>query len=156
MRGRLIGVAVVLILVGAVVWQLANDDADTAAHTLTSLDPAGVHRIDITMKGLPPQHFERDGGHWSGNDQGRPADLVALAGTPVTEWKAAGDFDAAKIGLAPPLAVLTLDGTRIEYGELAALGRQRYARIGDRVALIPAQAMPRPPKTQALPTKPIL
>jgi hypothetical protein len=156
MRGRLMGVVVLLILVGAVIWQLRKDDADTAEHTLTTLDPAGVHRIDITMKGLPPQHFERDGGHWSGNDQGRPGDLAALAGTPVSEWKDAGAFDAAKIGLAPPLAVLTLDGTRIEYGDLAALGRQRYARIGNRIAFIPAQAMPRPPRTQALPTKPIL
>jgi hypothetical protein len=155
MRARLIGIALLLALVGAVAWQLRTDDADAAAHTLTGLDPAGVRRIDITMKGLAPQHFEREGDHWSGADQGRPADLAALAGTPVAEWKPARDFDAAKIGLAPPLAVLTLDGTRIEYGDLAALGRQRYARVGDRIAFIPAQAMPRPPRTEALPTKPI-
>lgn len=156
MRTRLIGIALLLALVGAVAWQWRADEADATAHTLTPLDPASVRRIDIAMKGLPPQHFERDGDEWSGADQGRPADLAALAETPVAEWKPARDFDASKVGLAPPLAVLVLDGTRIEYGDLTALGRQRYARIGDRVAFIPAQAMPRPPRTRALPTKPML
>jgi len=156
MRARTIGIAVLLALVGAVAWQMHSDDADVLAHTLTPLDPSTVQHVDITMKGLPPQRFEREGDHWSGTDQGRPADLAALAATPVAEWKPAADFVPANIGLAPPLAVLTLDGTRIEYGDLAALGRQRYARIGGRIALIPAQAMPRPPRTQALPTKPML
>lgn len=156
MRAQILGIVILLTLIGAVAWQLHSDDADVLAHTLTSLDPAAIQRIDITMKGLPAQHFEREGDHWSGADQGRPTDLTELATTPVAEWKPASDFVAANIGLAPPLAVLTLDGTRIEYGDLAALGRQRYAHIGDRIALIPAQAMPRPPRTQALPTKPML
>jgi hypothetical protein len=155
MRSRIIGMAIVLALIGAVAWQLHVDDADGRAHTLTSVDPATVQHIDITMKGLPAQRFDRQGDSWSGNDQGRPVDLAQLAQTPVTEWKPASDFDLAKLGLAPPLAVLTLDGTRIEYGDLAALGRQRYARVGDRIAFIPAQAMPRAPRTQALPTQPM-
>ncbi|UPG94865.1 DUF4340 domain-containing protein [Luteibacter aegosomatissinici] len=155
MRNRMIGIVVLMALIGAVAWQLRTDDAEASAHTLTAIDPTAVQRIDITMKGLPPQHFERQANAWTGNDQGRPADLAQLAQTPVTEWKPAADFDPAKLGLAPPLAVLTLDGTRIEYGDLAALGRQRYARVGDRIAFIPAQAMPRAPRTQALPTKPM-
>lgn len=155
MRARLIGIALLLVLVGAVAWQMRTDDAEARAYTLTPIDPATVQRIDITMKGLPDQHFAHEGDHWSGDDQGRPADLAALASTPVAEWKPASDFVATKIGLAPPLAVLTLDGTRIEYGELTALGRQRYVRVGGRIAFVPAQAMPRPPKTKALPTQPM-
>ncbi|KJV35360.1 hypothetical protein [Luteibacter yeojuensis] len=152
---RLLGVAVLAALIGAVAWQVHTDNDEVRAHTLTALDPAAVRRIDITMKGLPPQHFERHGEGWSGDDQGRPTELAQLAGTPVAEWKAAAGFDMARIGLAPPLAVLTLDGTRIEYGDMAALGRQRYARVGDRIAFIPAQAMPRAPRTKALDTKPM-
>jgi hypothetical protein len=154
-RARIIGIALLLVLIGAVAWQVHTDDAEARAYTLTAIDPATVQRIDITMKGLPDQHFEHQGDHWSGNDQGRVADLAALASTPVSEWKPASDFEAANIGLAPPLAVLTLDGTRIEYGELTALGRQRYVRVGARIAFIPAQAMPRPPKPNALPTHPM-
>ncbi|QWT19231.1 DUF4340 domain-containing protein [Bacillus sp. NP157] len=153
MRARLIGIVVVLALVGAVAWQIFADQADAQAHTLTALDPAAVSRVAIDMKGLPPQQFQRQGDGWSGNDQGRPAELAQLAATPVAEWKPARDFDLAKLGLSPPIAVLTLDNVRIEYGDMAALGRQRYARVGDRIAFIPAEALPRAPRTQSLPTQ---
>jgi hypothetical protein len=155
MGKRILGIAVLLALVGAVAWQVHSDNNEAREHTLTGLDPATVQRIDITMKGLPPQHFAKQGDGWSGNDQGRPTELAQLAETPVAEWKSAEGFDMGKIGLAPPLAVLTLDGTRIEYGDMAALGRQRYARVGNRIAFIPAQAMPRAPRTKALDTKPM-
>ena len=155
MRMRIIGIVVLLALVGAVAWQVNSDNAEVRAHTLTSIDPATVSRIDITMKDVPPQHFDKQGELWSGADKGRPMELALLAETPVGEWKPASSFDPAKIGLAPPLAVLTLNGTRIEYGDMAALGRQRYARVGDRIAFIPAQAIPRAPRTKALPTKPM-
>jgi hypothetical protein len=155
MRARIIGIVVLLALIGAVAWQMHADTAELHAHTLTNLDPIAVKRIDLTMKGVAPQHFERSGDGWTGVDQGRPADLALLAETPVAEWKPASDFDLSKLGLTPPLAVLTLDDTRIEYGDMAALGRQRYARVGNRIAFIPAQALPRAPRTKALPTDPM-
>jgi hypothetical protein len=85
-------------------------------------------------------------------DEGRAEELASLAATPVADWKPADDFDPAKVGLAPPIAVLTIDGTRIDFGEMTALGKQRYARVGQRIAFVPAQALPRAPRTQALPT----
>ena len=103
------------------------------------------------------QRFERRHGRWvnldtAATDEGRAEELVSLAVTPVTDWKPAADFDPAKVGLAPPIAILTIDGTRIEFGEMTALGKQRYARVGQRIAFVPAQALPRAPRTRALPT----
>lgn len=157
MTRRILIIAGVALLLGAVGWQWHADEADTREHTLTALDPDTVTRMAVTLKGLPDQRFERQKGRWvnldtATTDEGRAEELASLAATPVTDWKPATDFDPAKIGLAPPIAVLTIDGTRIEFGEMTALGKQRYARIGQRIAFVPAQALPRAPRTQALPT----
>ncbi|HEX7732498.1 MAG TPA: hypothetical protein VF415_07610, partial [Rhodanobacter sp.] len=71
------------------------------------------------------------------------ATLAAAAAAPVLQWRPAGDFDAAKIGLAPPLAVLTLDGQRLAFGAVSATGPQCYVRAGGRVALVSLRFMPR-------------
>lgn len=157
MRLRLFVIAVVVALLAGVAWQWRADEADVREHSLTSIDPDSATRMALTLKGLPDQRFERRHGLWvnpdaPSTDEGRAEELASLASTPVTDWKPAADFDAAKIGLAPPIAVLTIDGTRIEFGEMTALGKQRYARVGQRIAFVPAQALPRAPRTQALPT----
>lgn len=157
MARRLFVAAAVVLLLAAVGWQWHADEADAREHTLTSLDPDTATQMALTLKGLPDQRFERRNGRWvnldtATTDEGRAEELVSLAATPVADWKPAGDFDPTKIGLAPPTAVLTIDGTRIEFGEMTALGKQRYARVGQRIAFVPAQALPRAPRTQALPT----
>ncbi|MET4675420.1 hypothetical protein [Luteibacter sp. ME-Dv--P-043b] len=157
MRSRLIGLLVLALLVGAVAWQWHVDESDARAHTLTPLDPDAITRIEVALKGSTPQRFERRDGRWIAEDgggaadQGRAGDLAALAATPVADWKPSAAFDPAKIGLAPPVAVLVLDDVRVDFGDLAALGRQRYARVGNRIAFIPAQALPRAERTAALP-----
>ena len=157
MARRLFVAAAVMLLLAAVGWQWHADEADAREHTLTSFDPDTATQMALTLKGLPDQRFERRNGRWvnldtATTDEGRAEELVSLAATPVADWKPAGDFDPTKIGLAPPTAVLTIDGTRIEFGEMTALGKQRYARVGQRIAFVPAQALPRAPRTQALPT----
>lgn len=158
MLRRLIGALVVLLLVGAVAWQWRADENDAREHTLTALDPDTVSHIEIALKGLPVQRFDRHDGRWLADggraaDQGRVTEMASLAATPVASWKPASAFDASKIGLAPPIAVLVLDGVRVEFGDMAALGKQRYAKVGDRIAFVPAQALPRAPRTASLPTR---
>jgi hypothetical protein len=157
MRTRLIGLLVVFTLIGGVAWQWHADESDAREHTLTALDPDAVSHIEVALKGLPAQRFDRHNGHWVTDgvreaDEGRASELASLAATPVATWKPASAFDAAKIGLAPPIAVLVLDGVRVEFGDMAALGKQRYAKVGDRIAFVPAQALPRAPRTASLPT----
>ncbi|HVI56519.1 MAG TPA: hypothetical protein VM621_15855 [Luteibacter sp.] len=157
MRLRLFVAAAVALLLAAVGWQWHADDADAREHTLTSLDPDTATQMTLALKGLPDQRFERRNGRWvsldtATTDEGRAEELASLATTPVADWKPAGDFDPAKVGLSPPIAVLTIDGNRIEFGEMTALGKQRYARVGQRIAFVPAQALPRAPRTASLPT----
>ncbi|MDN4481915.1 hypothetical protein QQX02_13370, partial [Demequina sp. EGI L300058] len=54
------------------------------------------------------------------------------------------DFDAAKLGLAPPLAQLALDGQVLDFGTTAVTGPLRYVRAGHRIALVPLRYTPRP------------
>lgn len=162
MYGRLIGLLVVALLVSAVAWQWHADENDARAHTLTTLAPDAITRVEVAFRGVPAQRFARHDGHWitegtgtadtGATDEGRLGDLAALAATPVTAWRPTAAFDPAKIGLSPPVAVLVLDDVRIEFGDLAALGKQRYAKVGDRIALVPAQALPRPARAAPLPT----
>ncbi len=154
-RQRLMLVAIVLALGGAVGWQVHSDNREAGEHRL--LPPArAVDDLQVVFRGAPPLHFVKREGHWHDAstqvavDDGWLGEMAALGATPVREWRSAGDFDAGKIGLSPPAAVLTLDGRRVEYGDLAAVGQQRYVRVDDRVGFIPAGAMPRAPRTKSL------
>jgi hypothetical protein len=140
----------VVALAALAVWQWRADRA-AAPGTLLALDPQSVSRVELTLHGQPPRSFEKRDGHWGAmaptprrTDDGRLVDIAAIAAAPVRRWRAAADFDAGKIGLDPPALVLQLDGRHIAYGAMAAFGPQRYVRVGDRIALIPAQYAPRP------------
>ena len=155
MKARLIGLALLVALVAAVAWQWQADEADARAHRLTVLDPEAVTHIEVALKGLPPQRFDRRDGHWTSaattTDEGRAEDLAALAATPVASWRPLEDFDATKIGLSPPAAVLVLNDIRVEFGDMTALRKQRYVRVDRQIAIVPAQALPRPPRADSLP-----
>ena len=156
MKARLAGIACLVALVAGVAWQWHADNADARAHTLTALDPDAVRHIEVDLRGLPPERFERSGDRWTiagaPADEGRAGEFASLAATPVASWREVSEFDAAKIGLSPPVAVLVLDDVRLEFGEMTALGKQRYVKAGDRIAIVPAQALPRAPRTASLPT----
>lgn len=148
----LAGVAVLVVLAA---WQWRADRV-AAPGPLLALDPQSVTHVELVMHGHAPQRFEKRDGHWwavtpppARTDDGRLDDIAAIAAAPVRRWRAATEFDLAKIGLDPPALVLRLDGHGIAYGAMGAFGPQRYVRVGDRIALIPAQYAPRPPEPQA-------
>lgn len=147
----LLGVAA---LAALAVWQWRADRA-AAPGALLALDPQSVTRVELVMHGQAPQRFEKRDGHWWAMtptprpaDDGRLDDIAAIAAAPVLRWRAAADFDMAKIGLDPPALVLQLDGQRVAYGAMAVFGPQRYVRVGDRVALVSARYAPRPPEPE--------
>ena len=156
-RQRLLLLLAVLALLALAGWQLQRD-AGNATGTLTSLDPATISHIGITLAGAPPLHYEKRGdGHWWRTD-GTPArvaddarllDLADTATAHVLSWRPASDFDLAKIGLAPPRATLTLDGQALEFGESVVTGPQHYVRVGRRIALVSSRYVPRSPAIRA-------
>ncbi|MEO9215486.1 MAG: hypothetical protein ABI227_07535 [Rhodanobacter sp.] len=153
-RQRLVLLLTVLTLGVLAGWQLQRD-AHNETGPLTSVDPANVTHITLTVPGAPAMHYEKRDGHWwridgtsaRANDA-RLSDLADTAAAQVLSWRPASDFEPAKIGLAPPLAVLDLDGQTLEFGESSVTGPQHYVRVGQRIALVSERYMPRSPATQ--------
>jgi hypothetical protein len=124
-------------------------DRRQAPGTLLALDPAAITAVTLTLPGHPPQSYRRRDGHWwqaDGRraDDGRLQELAGIAQAPVIGWRPAADFDAAKIGLAPPVVRLQLDGLSLDFGTTAVTGPLRYVRVGARIALVPLRYTPRP------------
>ena len=153
-RQRLVLLLAVLALGALAGWQLQRD-ARNETGPLTSMDPASVTHITLTLPGAPAMYYEKRDGHWWRID-GTPArandarlsDLADTAAAQVLSWRPASDFEPAKIGLAPPKAVLDLDGQTLEFGESSVTGPQHYVRVGQRIALVSERYMPRSPATQ--------
>lgn len=148
-RQRLGMAAAVAVLAAIAGWQW-REDAKQAPGTLLTIDPSAVHHVALSIGGAPAEHFERRDGHWwrtdgapTRADDGRLAELTDTAGAAVLSWRPLADFDPARIGLAAPVAVLTLDGQRLAFGETSVTGPQRYVQVGDRVALVSVRYTPR-------------
>jgi hypothetical protein len=152
-RQRLFLLLAVLVLSLLAGWQWQRD-ARNETGNLTALDPAGISRIALTLPGAPTLHYEKRGGHWWRIDgtptratDARLSDLADTAAAHVLSWRPASDFEPAKIGLAPPRAVLVLDGQELEFGESSVTGPQHYVRVGQRIALVSSRYVPRSPAT---------
>ncbi|KZC19421.1 MULTISPECIES: hypothetical protein [Rhodanobacter] len=146
----LLAVLALLLLAG---WQWQRD-ARHAKGNLTTLDPAAVTYVALALPGAPAERYEKRDGHWWRIDgtptravDARLNDLADTAAAPVLSWRPASDFETAKIGLAPPHAVLTLDGQTLEFGEASVTGPQHYVRVGQRIALVSSRYVPRSPAT---------
>ena len=144
-RQRLFLVAVAVLLGALAAWTQWRQPAPPPA-TVLALDPTTIARIDVQAGTTPWRRFEkRDGTWWMVEPHVAPADpehldrLANIAAAEVLRWRPASDFDAVRIGLEPPFAVLRLDGHELVFGGLAALAPQRYVRVGDHVALIGAR-----------------
>ncbi len=153
-RQRWLLLATVAVLLGLALWQWQRD-ASHANGALTTLDPAAISHISLALPDAATLHYEkRSDGHWwrtdgtahRAADDDRLRDLADIAGARVLSWRPLGDFEPAKIGLAPPQAILTLDGQTLAFGVNAVPGPQRYVRVGERVALVSARYMPRSPE----------
>jgi len=147
-----------VVLVAAAAWQWQRDSAD-APGTLLSMAPSTITEVALGIGNSPVEHYAKRDGHWwrtdgtpVRSDDGRLEGLTDTAAAEVLSWRPASDFDPAKIGLTPPLAVLTLDSQTLEFGETSVTGPQRYVRVGDRVGLISVRFMPRPATGQVIQT----
>lgn len=153
-RQRLFLFLAVLGLLALAGWQWQRD-ADNDTGPLTSLDPAAISHITLTLPGALPLHYEKRGdGHWwrmdgtpaRVSDDSRLRDITDIAAAHVLSWRQASDFDLAKIGLAPPRATLELDGQSLAFGVSAVTGPQHYVHVGKRIALVSSRYMPRSPE----------
>ena len=151
-RSRLLLLLGVAALLALALWQWRRD-ASNAPGALLALDPATITQVTLQLGTAPATHYAKRGDHWW-SDDGQRVDaryldtLTAAAAAPVLQWRAAADFDATKIGLAPPHAVLDLDGQRLAFGAMSATGPQCYVQVDRRVALVSLRFMPQAPQQQ--------
>lgn len=117
--------------------------------TLTTLDPAQVNRIELDIPSIAAQVFERRSDGWwrlqpskAHADDARVQRLAKLAATPVARWLPTSEVLPAKVGLEHPSATLIVDGAKLEYGGLSAIGDFRYVRADGKIALVPRQYSP--------------
>ena len=155
-RRRLTLLVIVAIAICAALWQWQHDRlADPG--DLLSLAPTAVDQVGLQFQNMPMQHYSRHDGHWwnandphTRADDGRLNELAQTASAEVLQWRPVQEFSLPKVGLAPPQAILELNGQRLEFGETSVTGPQRYVRVGDRIALIPARYSPRPVEGKAM------
>jgi len=145
-RWIVLGIALALLALAAIQYL---HDQHQAPGTLLDLDPASITSVTLALPGQPPERYRRREGHWwqaDGHraDDGRLQELTEIAQAPVVSWRPASDFDAARIGLAPPVARLALGDQVLDFGTTAVTGPLRYVRVDDRIALVPLRYTPRP------------
>ncbi|MEO9080420.1 MAG: hypothetical protein ABI268_14055 [Rhodanobacter sp.] len=153
-RQRVFLLVVVLTLLALAGWQIHRDSARENG-ALTALDATTISHLSLTLPGAASLHYEkRPDGQWWRTDgtpkrvknDDRLNDLTDIAAAQVLSWRAASDFDLAKIGLSPPRAILDLDGQTLEFGSSVVTGPQHYVRVGQRIALVSSRYMPRSPE----------
>ena len=137
----LAGICVVL---GALVWLQLRREQGVARDPLTTIDLAAVRSLRVDCRGCTPRRFERIDGHWQMReprdmraDDAAVGRLLAISTAPVQVRHLRGSLDAAKVGLDPPQAVLTLDGRVLRFGATDAIDGDRYVDTGESIALVP-------------------
>ena len=149
-RQRLFLLLGVAALVALAAWQWQRDLA-AAPGTLTQLAPASITRVALTLQGAAAEHYVLREGRWwrtdgtpAPADDGRLQELTAIAAAPVASWRPLKDYDPARIGLAKPVATLTLDDVTLRFGDTSATGPLCYVQADDKVALVSVRYLPRP------------
>jgi hypothetical protein len=132
--------AVLVAVLGVAVW--LGPGSPESRH-LTTLDPAAIRQVVVRRPGQAELRFERDARGWrrvaptpGAADPGRLNRLVQIAAATPRRQLPGARVDAAAAGLAPPLAVLELDGRRLELGATEPVNDRRYVRTGGQVYLI--------------------
>lgn len=114
------------------------------APTLASLIPGEITRLRIELPERPVIELARRGDtRWdltapiqAPGEAPRAQTLAFIPQLPAADPIAAGGRDLKPFGLAPPQAVLTLNDTRVEFGDTHPMEHRRYVRIGAQIFLL--------------------
>lgn len=125
-------------------WIVIDREQQAAQTPLTTIDTARVTALRVVAGDKPAREFERrDGRWWMRAPYVLPAHadavarLVAIAAAPTRSRHAPDHFDASRIGLAPPQAILEIGGQQLAFGITDAIRGDRYVRTPDAIALMP-------------------
>lgn len=132
----LLGLLVLVGALGVAVYAQLRHEESLAPEPLTRIDAAAVRSLSVSCQGCTARRFEKRDGHWrmleprdAAADDAAVERLAAIANTPIRLRHAAGELDPKKLGLDPPLATLTLDGTSLKFGTTDAIHGDRYVEV---------------------------
>ena len=131
-------------LLGVAVFAEMRRERALARDPLTTMDPERIRSLAVTCQGCTARRFEKVDGHWMMREpKEQPANddavarLAAIVRAPVRYRRPADEMDATKLGLEPPVATLTVDGTVLKFGTTDAIHNDRYVEAGGTIALVP-------------------
>jgi hypothetical protein len=127
---------------GALVWLSQEQPNEAKNVPLTALSPDQITLIMLENSNGPSIRIERSANGWEMIQPSRAkvnqTQIDYLLG--ITQAKSLRRFEAPQelkeYGLSPPLAVLTLNQTRIEMGSLHPMNQRRYMHVGNTIHLI--------------------
>jgi len=133
-----------VVLLGLAVFAEMRRERALARDPLTAMDPERIRSLAVTCQGCTARRFEKVDGHWmmrEPNEQPANDDavarLAAIVRAPVRYRRPADELDATKLGLEPPVATLTVDGTVLKFGSTDAIHNDRYVEAAGTIALVP-------------------
>jgi len=133
--------AVVLLLVLAVANEIQKPEEKPAS--LTLLQPGDAQSIRIERNNQETLHFAKTETTWRikqpiniAANQTRIESLLKLLTTTSHSSFSSSGKDLAIFGLDSPLASITIENTRIEFGDTEPVNRRRYVKINDTIHLI--------------------
>ncbi len=144
---RRLPVNLLLLALAAGLWWVAArspaPEGKPPPRPFSDIDPGAVRSILIERPaGEPLLEIGRRGSHWwitrpftAPADRARVGRLLSITDEPAARIFSPEGVDLRQTGLAPPRAVLLLDGERIEFGASNPLNRHRYLRRGEAVYL---------------------
>jgi len=131
-------------LLGVAVYAEMRRERALQRDPLTAMDPERIRSLAVTCQGCTARRFEKVDGHWmmrEPNEQPANDDavarLAAIVRAPVRYRRPADELDATKLGLEPPVATLTVDGTVLKFGSTDAIHNDRYVEADGTIALVP-------------------
>ncbi len=145
-RRLLINLGLLFCIVGLAIFLTTNEDKEIVEEeiTLTDIDPASIHIIQIERQGLDNIIFQKQDDHW---DMQSPFNLPAnlsrikvmlkLLQAHSYDHFSAADNDLTPFMLAVPAVSIILNDTRIAFGDINPLEKKlRYVLIKDTVHII--------------------
>lgn len=147
-RTNLVLLALVVLL-GLGVWLQVRHEVDQFEPPLSAIDPTTVQKLEVHCLHCTPRVFERSEGQWQmrapfalAADAEKVERLLAIAASVVRSRRPLAELDATKVGLAPPMMSLRIDGHAFDFGMTDAFNGDRYVRSGDVVAMVPDRFSP--------------
>lgn len=138
-----LALAVLMLLLGTVVWLRPGLEPDVAPATITTLTPEQVSTINITrLQGEPLGFRKRDDTWFIDDDPAIPADafqvhaiLALLQAASIRSYPVEA-IDLSGPGLDPPQASIMFNGTRIAIGDVEPINNLRYVRTDTTIHLV--------------------